>query len=108
MTLIEQLRDSTYNEAVKLLNKYGQCAIIRPTGFGKTGILTRFIKSGKYKKILYLYPADVIKNTVLEFYYNSKQNVLDLYYDNQEKKDTIENVIFMTYMKLTNLTENDL
>ena len=108
MTLIEQLRDSTYNEAVKLLNKYGQCAIIRPTGFGKTGILTRFIKSGKYKKILYLYPADVIKNTVLEFYYNSKQNVLDLYYDNQEKKDTIENVIFMTYMKLTNLSENDL
>lgn len=97
MTLIEQLRDSTYKEAIKLLDKYGQCAIIRPTGFGKTGILTRFIKSGKYKKILYLYPADVIKNTVLEFYYG----------DNK-KKNTIDNVIFMTYMKLTNLSEDDL
>ena len=51
MTKIEKLRESTYQEAVDLLNNFGQCAIIRPTGFGKTGLLTRFIKSGKYKKI---------------------------------------------------------
>lgn len=108
MTKIEELRESTYQEAVELLNTYGQCAIIRPTGFGKTGILTRFIKSGLYKKILYLYPADVIKNTVLDFYNNSKQEVLDIYYDHTEKKDKIDNVIFMTYMKLTSLSEEDL
>ena len=108
MTKIEQLRESTYQEAVDLLNTYGQCAIIRPTGFGKTGILTRFIKSGIYKKILYLYPTDVIKSTVFDFYYNSKQEVLDLYYDKTKKKDAIDNVIFMTYMKLTSLSDTDL
>lgn len=97
MTKVQRLRNETYNEACDLLQMYGQCAIIRPTGFGKTGILTRFIKSGKYKKILYLYPAEVVKNTVLDFYYRNKN-----------KKDTIDNVIFMTYMKLTNLSETDI
>lgn len=98
MTKVEKLRDQTYKEAVSLLNEYGKCAIIRPTGFGKTGILTRFIRSGKYKKILYLYPSEVVKNTVLNFYYgNSKESI----------PDTITNVTFMTYMKLTQLNEKD-
>lgn len=47
-----QLRDETYHEAKRLLKKYKRCVIIRPTGFGKTGILTRFIK--KYKRVIYL------------------------------------------------------
>lgn len=97
MTKVQRLRNETYQEACDLLDEYGKCAIIRPTGFGKTGILTRFIKSGRYQKILYLYPAEVIKNTVLNFYYK-----------NAVKKNTIPNVIFMTYMKLTNLSETDI
>jgi len=97
MTKVERLREKTYKEAVSLLQQYGKCAIIRPTGFGKTGILTRFIRSRKYSKILYLYPADVIKNTVLNFYYK----------DPEDKKDYIPNVIFMTYAKLTQLNEKD-
>ncbi|MBQ8193549.1 MAG: DEAD/DEAH box helicase family protein [Bacilli bacterium] len=96
MTKIEKLREETYKEACNILDEYGKCAIIRPTGFGKTGILTKFIKSGKYKKILYLYPTEVIKNTVLNFYYGNN------------KKDSIDNVIFMTYMALTNLSESTL
>ena len=108
MTKVEKLRDKTYKEAIKLLNTYGKCAIIRPTGYGKTGILTRIIKDCTYKKILYLYPADVVKNTVLDFYYDSKDEVLDLYYEGTEKKETIDNVIFMTYMKLTSLSDTDL
>ena len=108
MTKIEQLRNDTYNEAIELLDTYGQCAIIRPTGFGKTGLLTRVIKSGKYKKMLYLYPAEVIKNTVLDFYHNVYvQEVLYEYYGDN-KKDYIPNVTFMSYMKLTMLTEKDI
>ena len=98
MTKIERLRNATYKEALELLKKYGKCAIIRPTGFGKTGILTKIIKKGPYKKILYLYPAEVVKNTVLDFYYSR----------NKIKCDSIDNVIFMTYMKLTNLSSKDM
>ena len=98
MKKIDRLRQETYDEAMQLLKKYRKCAIIRPTGFGKTGILTKVIKSGKFKKILYLYPTEVIKNTVLGFYYKNRKN----------RPDTIDNVIFMTYMKLTNLSELDM
>ena len=59
MGKIDELRDSTYNEANKLLREYHKCIIIRPTGFGKTGILVRLMKD--YKNISYLYPSKVIK-----------------------------------------------
>lgn len=98
MRKVDKLRADTYKEAEALLKKYGKCAIIRPTGFGKTGILTKIIKNHSDKKILYLYPTEVVKNTVLEFYYKNRKN----------RPDTIDNVIFMTYMKLTNLSETDM
>ena len=98
MKKIDRLRQETYDEAMALLKKYRKCAIIRPTGFGKTGILTKVIRSGKFKKILYLYPTEVVKNTVLGFYYKGRKNI----------PDSIDNVIFMTYMKLTNLSELDM
>ena len=99
MKKIDRLRNETYNEAVELIEKENKCAIIRPTGFGKTGILTKFIKSGKYNKILYLYPTDVVKQTVFDFYYSKGYKLL--------KNSAIPNVTFMTYMKLTQLSDKN-
>jgi len=99
MKKIDRLRKETYDEAVELLAQKKKCAIIRPTGFGKTGILTKFIKKGGYKKILYLYPTDVVKQTVFDFYYGGGYKLL--------KNSAIPNVTFMTYMKLTQLTDKD-
>lgn len=93
---VNELREQTYNEAHQLLDKYGKCAIIRPTGFGKTGLLTRFIASGEYKKVLYLYPAEVVKDAVVNFYHMFGH------------EDDLEHVEFMTYLKLTLLNEDDL
>ena len=58
MTKVEKLREETYNETLNNLNTYGKCAIIRPTGFGKTGLLVRIIKNKMYKRILYIYSVD--------------------------------------------------
>ena len=99
MKKIDRLRKETYDEAVELLAQKKKCAIIRPTGFGKTGILTKFIKSKQYKKILYLYPSDVVKQAVFKFYYGNDYVLT--------KDSSIPNVTFMTYMKLTQLTEKD-
>ena len=101
MKKIDRLRQETYEEAMKLLaKKPHKCAIIRPTGFGKTGILTKIIKNGKYKKILYLYPAEVVKDTVFNFYYGARYH--------PDKHKTIPGVTFMTYMALTNLSDTQL
>ena len=100
MKKVDILRQETYEEAMALLKKYKKCAIIRPTGFGKTGILTKIIKGGKYKKILYLYPADVVRQAVFNFYYGKKYKLT--------KNSSIPNVTFMTYMKLTSLSDTDM
>lgn len=100
MRKVDRLRQETYEEAIALLRKYKKCAVIRPTGFGKTGILTKIIKNGTYKKILYLYPADVVRQAVFNFYYGKRYRLT--------KNSSIPNVIFMTYMKLTSLSENDM
>lgn len=56
----------TYDEAVKMLKSCGKCVIIRPTGFGKTFIMANIAK--KYKKVLYIYPTEIIKIDIKETY----------------------------------------
>lgn len=92
---IEQLREETFVEAMNILGEYKRCAIIRPTGFGKTGILTRIISC--YRNVLYLYPAEVVRDAVLRFYYGEVPA-------NRE----IPNVTFMTYSAVGRFAKNDL
>lgn len=95
-TLISKLRTDTYLDAKRILAKANKCVIIRPTGFGKTGILTKFIDD--YTNILYLYPSDVVRQAVLRFYY--KNNIPD--------DETIDNVTFMTYTKLAMMKKSEI
>lgn len=103
-----EIREKTLKDLMKKLRLHQKCALIRPTGFGKTCMLTNLIKS--YKKVLYLYPAEVIKNTVVYRYYQDADNVA---FD-EETRETlmalgeIENVTLMTYAKLNRLKKGDL
>lgn len=104
--VIKKLRKQTFLEAIDLLETYGRAAIIRPTSFGKTGILVKFFKLKKpnkkktkrYKHILFLYPEKVIKETVLNFYFKS----------NIPENPFIPNVEFVTHSELRNLTESQM
>lgn len=98
MKKIDRLRKETYDDMMRLLNEFGKCAVIRPTGFGKTGILTKLIKSKTYNNILFLYPAEVVKDAVLDFYFKG----------NVPSNAEISNVTFMTYSKLINLSKQDM
>ena len=90
MTKVEMIRQKTYSDLRQKLKQYGKCALIRPTGFGKTGILTRLLK--EYKNVLYLYPSEVVVDTVKNFY---GSNVID-------------NTEFITYSRLINLSKEDM
>ena len=104
MTLIEQLRYKTYLEANELLEAYGKACIVRPTGFGKTGILTRFIQDKIDEsnepdiiKVIYLYPTEVIRDAVLRFYYGE---------NNIPGDKTIPNVEFVTYTTMAQMPKS--
>lgn len=90
MTKIDRLRNETFIDMKNLLKEYGKCALIRPTGFGKTGLLTRLIKD--YNNVLFLYPAEVVRNAVINFY----------------GSEVIPNTNFITYSKLISLTKKDM
>ena len=124
------IRTKTYQDILDKLNTYGRCAIIRPTGFGKTWILTTLIQSGFYSKILYLYPAEVVRNTVVNKYFNDMRDKKQSEYDELRKDATssdydeetaqlflniermreealIDGVDLMTYSKLVRLSASD-
>lgn len=58
------IQKRTYLDAVRLLDETGKCAMLRPTGFGKTYLCTRLACKEKYERILYLYPTSVISAEV--------------------------------------------
>lgn len=99
--LIQILRDKTFENALETLDAYNKCVIIRPTGFGKTGILVRFFElyktMHKYRNIVYLYPNDITYKTALNFYFGK----------NIPKDPTIPNVRFISYHKLIMLSKDD-
>ncbi len=59
MDKVAEVRERTYNDLIDKLDKFGKCALIRCTSFGKTYMMTKLSK--RYKKILYLYPLDCVK-----------------------------------------------
>lgn len=109
----------TFENVMSNLKQYGKCAIVRPTGFGKTWILTEIIKH--YNKVLYLYPAAVIRDTVVNRYYDSMYDEETLSYIDEEgmelDPDTVDTFIeckkiekctLMTYAKLIRLSDDEL
>lgn len=91
--MLTQRSDETYKEAFKILKETGKCAILRPTGFGKTLIMCKI--SRRYKKVLYVYPTEIIKKHAI----NLLRGMRD--------KDKIDNVVnFCTYLSLGKLHDD--
>ena len=57
----KQVYKQTLLEANSLLDKHGKCVILRPTGFGKTVMMSQIASQFKYEKVLYVYPSAIVK-----------------------------------------------
>lgn len=103
---IIRIRETTKDDVINKLNEHNRCIIIRPTGWGKTWLLTEIISM--YKSVLYLYPSEVIADTVRGRYKALFADSLDP--DTIASINTLKsfgNVTMMTYMKLINLDDKD-
>jgi len=89
--------DRTYSEAIEKMVQHGSVLVVRPTGFGKTRLLIKlakeYAKSTK-KKVLYVYPLDIIKTEIFGKDEYTKDGILE------------ESVEFISYQTLT-LRNND-
>lgn len=105
MSSIAEIRKRTYVSMMEKLNEEPHMvAVPRPTGFGKTCMTTDLIRDGKYKNILYVYPTEIIKNTVVDRYYSECESDTELMY---QTMGHIKGVTLMTYKKLSMLENDD-
>lgn len=90
----------TLDDVLLKLKESHKCAILRPTGFGKTYLMTDLIS--RYKHVLYLYPSAVIRDTVVNRYYdNIRDDISKDYAD--EDNDIIDPETIETYRQLKNI-----
>ena len=107
-------QQKTSKDTTRLLKKWGKAIIIRPTGFGKTWLLTTLISM--YDKVLYVYPSQVIKDTVVDKYYRDLDENEDASIDPEtidlintlRENGEIMNCDLMTYNKLARSTKKEL
>ena len=102
---IFEVREKTREDVLSKLKKYKKCLIIRPTGYGKTYLLTDLMTM--YKKVLYLYPTEVISDTVKNRYADTN-NLSPEDIETIKKAKSFDNVTLMTYAKLIRMSPEDL
>lgn len=73
MKLIDVRRKETYDNLVDVLKTWHKCMVVRPMSFGKTFMLVKLMSN--YKKVLYLYPTNIIKDVVITRYAEQTNNV---------------------------------
>lgn len=66
-----RVREGTARDLEDMLTKHEIALMIRPTGFGKTYTMIRLCELARYKKIIYLYPTNVIKKAIIDDYHDS-------------------------------------
>lgn len=59
-----EMQESTKLEAVSLLNKYGKCLMVRPTGTGKTHIMAELSSEYDWDKVFFVYPTNAVRDQV--------------------------------------------
>lgn len=113
---IDLVRIFTQYELYKILNKDGGCCnIIRPTGFGKTWLVTDIITSRKFGNVVYIYPTNVIRDTVSNKIINDTDayETLGIDAETEELIETLKdiqnayNLTTMSYHKFARLNNDE-
>lgn len=105
-TVFQTIWDKTKDDLLEKLEKNGKCALVRCTGFGKTWMLAYI--TAMFKKVLFLYPAKVIKDTAQ----GVVESVSEEIYKDEIKSCfgdfDFRNIDFMTYKKLSMMGKKDI
>lgn len=109
LTPLQLIRAKTKSDLKTKLEEHHRCAVIRCTGFGKTWLLSDI--SRDYKRVLYLYPAEIIRQTALRAIEATNDTDEERYRKVIKKEVNKElgyeldyrNIQFMTYMKLARM-----
>lgn len=100
---LKQISRDTLSEVLEKLYKNNRVLVVRPTGFGKSyllaGLTSALDEDGnrRFKKCLYVYPTDVIKEDVIKTYSNL---------GNDSRAGMLKDTVFISYKKITNMIDD--
>lgn len=60
-TMLLQRQSETVADTLSKLESKHRCAVVRPTGFGKTYLMCKIADT--YNRVMYIYPADIVKES---------------------------------------------
>ena len=86
---------TAYESVCAMLEKTGKAAVIHPTGTGKSFIGFQYAAEHPQTKVLWLAPSEYIFKTQLENWKSAGG-------------EELKNVTFLTYAKLSLMTEEDI
>lgn len=100
---LKQISKNTLNEVLEKLYKNNRVLVVRPTGFGKSYLLAGLTSAldeqnnRRFKKSLYVYPTEVIKDDVIKTYSNLGKD---------ERAGMLKDTVFISYKKITNMIDD--
>ena len=65
---INVIQAKTYQDTIRVLNKFHMCCIERPTGFGKTAMFMRMCRENPDKQFLFVYASASMKRDIQDKY----------------------------------------
>ena len=97
---LSSAQDGTISELEDMLGSHQIALMVRPTGFGKTYLMIKLAKKCGYKRVLYIYPIEIIKQSIIESYHNDENVQFALTEDEQSKNPSLPYMEFCSYDKM--------
>lgn len=99
-TKLSMAQEGTIAELVDKLKSHQIALMVRPTGFGKTHIMIELAKRCGYENVLYLYPIEVIRQSIFESYHKPGELKFAATLDEKEADNSLPYIEFCTYDKM--------
>lgn len=97
---LEVAQTGTINDLVELMRKHQIALMVRPTGFGKTYCMIELARREGYKRVIYLYPLDVIKQSIYADYHTDSNKKFVDSLQEQSKYPDLPFIEFISYKKM--------
>lgn len=90
----------TIRDLQSMLDKHQIALMIRPTGFGKTYTMIKLCEAEKYQRIVYLYPTNIIKDSILQDYHSNGVRKFTISNSEHKEYPDLPFIEFVSYSKM--------
>ena len=102
---LDKAQERTITDINKKIGTHKIALMVRPTGFGKTRTMIKLSTENQYKKVLYLYPNNIIKQSVIAEYHDADTPENPQFVLNEKEQEKYPDkpiIVFKSYSAMLN------